>query len=626
MKTRWQDRFTRVDVAALLVFLAVWIYYVITARYGVIFADEGVYLTIAERIVHGERPLVDEWQVAQLSCLFFCLPYKIYVALKGSTTGIILCMRYLFVAFNAVVYWFVYSRLRAYKWQGLLASALLCICVPFGIFACNYYTMSVRLMMIVCLLLFSEKQSVPTLWIAGVLLSCAVLYEPGLAFLYFGYCILVLIRFVLRKKGKRFLEDFDFCLRTRTWLHLSLSVLVCAAAFLSWLFSRSGFRNVLASVPYQLFTDPEYDFSAHGSAWSVFFRKMAEAGELYGSVCWIGAIVIVALSIAYACGLFRKYRETVRKVLFVLACALWILGCVMTFRVAKADVADLFLIVYPAPLFWFGFVCFLLCEHKNKRFLFFWVVGLGLSLCVDFLSAIALSLGSPIGFISVFVFITDLVRELRAEYDERKQQNSGDADKKRAAYGKLALRVCAGLTGCCFALWSAFILFYLQNPSVTVHLISAVPLTRETVPCKDGPCRSLRYPAEYEKNYSDKLSDVDTIRSKKPKNLFICTLAPEMYLYAELPYATFSSYTFGKTRFLNRELLYWKQHPEKLPACIFIPFDRCSPSDGEKNAWLSWVRKSFDPLCTYTLETGKSGYILYVSHWNPLPEKALPTD
>ena len=203
MKTRWQARFTRVDVAALLVFLAVWIYYVITARYGVIFADEGVYLTIAERIVHGERPLVDEWQVAQLSCLFFCLPYKIYVALKDSTTGIILCMRYLFVAFNAVVYWFVYSRLRAYKWQGLLASALLCICVPFGIFACNYYTMSVRLMMLVCLLLFSEKQSVPTLWIAGVLLSSVLWYDIakrrgqyGLQKTY-GFCFACGVRGVL---------------------------------------------------------------------------------------------------------------------------------------------------------------------------------------------------------------------------------------------------------------------------------------------------------------------------------------------------------------------------------------------------------------------------------------------
>lgn len=617
MKTRLQHRLTRVDAAALLVFLAVWVYYIVMVRYGVCFADEGFYVTVAERFVHGERPLVDEWHISQLSCLFLCLPYRIYVALTGGTAGILLFMRYLFVAFNAPVYWFMYIRLRAYKWPALLATALFCAYVPFGIYACNYYTVPIRLLMIVCLLLFPEKQRPLSAWIAGILLSCAVLYQPGFALLYFGYTALVWIRFFRKKKNRPFADSCVFCLQTRTWAHMTLSVLLCAAVFTIWLLTRSGLRNLVESVPY-LLTDPEYDFSAQGSAWGVFFRKAAQVGRFYGSLCWIGALVTLALSTVYACSRFRAHRETTRKILFALACAVWIVSCVRMFRTSQAMTVDSYFSVYPAPLFWFGFVCFLLCEQKNKRLLPFWIIGPASSLCVDCISDVSLGIGLPIAYFAVFVSVFDLARELRADAAEQKnKKRSGGANRKKAPSSRIALRLCAGLTCLCFAVWSAFVLFYLENTSVTIHTICAVPLSSETVPCKDGPCRSIRYPEAYEKNYSDKLSDVDSIKSRRPKNLYILNIAPEMYLYAGLPYAVFSTYALGKTKFLDRQIRYWQLHPEKLPECIFVPFDEVTPSDGAAQRMQSRLHESFDPLCEYTTEEGKSGYILYISRWKP---------
>ena len=614
MKTRWYARLTRTDIAALLVFLAVWIYYIFMVRYGVSFADEGFYVAVAERFVRGERPLVDEWQVSQLSFLFLCLPYKIYVALTGGTNGIILFMRYLFLAFNAAVYWFVYLHLRERKWLTLIATVLFCGYVPFGIYACNYYTVPIRLLLVVCLLLFSENPRRTSLFAAGVLFACAVLYQPGFALLYPAFSVLVCVRFFARKKEKRFLEDYAFCLSGRTWKYLSLGVLLAAAVFCGWLLRRSGLRDILRSVPYLLLTDPEYDYTAGGSAWSVFFRKLADAAGLYGRLCWIAALIVIALSAAFACGLFRACRASVRKCLFVLACAVWVFSCVQTFRISAASTADWFFVVYPAPLFWFGFVCYLLCEHKNKRFFWFWIVGLASSLCVDVLSDITVAIGTPVAAVADLVFITDLVRELRAEYAAQKTR--GRADAKKTA--RIAVRVCAGLLCGCFAFWSAFVLLYLENPCVSAHTISAVPLGGGTVRCKDGPCRGLRYPPAYEKNYSDKLSDVDAIRRRQPENLYIYNIAPEMYLYAGLPYATYSAYALGKTSVLERHLLYWKLHPEKLPACVFVPFDRVEPSAAEKEGTLDKICAFFDPLCAYTVETGKSGYILYVSHWKPL--------
>ncbi len=267
------------------------------------------------------------------------------------------------------------------------------------------------------------------------------------------------------------------------------------------------------------------------------------------------------------------------------------------------------------PLFWFGFVCFLLCEKKNKRFLFFWIAGLASSLCIDCFSDAALSIGCQIAYISVFIFISDLVREMKADFAaQRVQKGFGTkARKKKAA--QIAVRICAGVTCGCFAVWSLFVLFFLENTSFTVHRISSVPLTTDTVPCRDGPCRSLRYPRAYEKNYRDKLADIDSIKAKNPKNLYICNIAPELYLYAALPCAAYSSYSLGRTKYLNRQILYWTLHPEKQPECIYVPHDKVDYSPASAEGLLSWIRESFDPICVYKLESGKSGYILYVCQW-----------
>ena len=113
---------------------------------------------------------------------------------------------------------------------------------------------------------------------------------------------------------------------------------------------------------------------------------------------------------------------------------------------------------------------------------------------------------------------------------------------------------------------------------------------------------------------------LDTIREKQPKNLYICGAAPELYLYAELPYATYSPITLQHALDLvDRHVQYWKLHPERLPACIYVPFDDAYNDGGsnedETAAILARIDEVFGPLCTYTSEMGQSGCILYVTQW-----------
>lgn len=95
MKNRLQNRFfknrfTRVDVAALLLFAAVWVYYIVTVRYGFCTPDESYSLNVAQRLAHGDRLLIDKWCPGQFFSIFLLLPYRAFLAINGSADGIIL--------------------------------------------------------------------------------------------------------------------------------------------------------------------------------------------------------------------------------------------------------------------------------------------------------------------------------------------------------------------------------------------------------------------------------------------------------------------------------------------------------------------------------------------------------
>lgn len=588
-------------------------------RYGFCSADESHYFATAQRFVLGDRPIVDEWGLQQIPCLFLCLPYKLFTALTGSSDGVVLFMRYLFLIFNAVFYWFMYIRLRAYKWIDLAATLLFSTYVPFLFFSCNYYTVPVRLLMVICLVLFAEKQSPASLLAAGILFSCSVLNQPSLALLYFGYSALVWMRFFRQKKGKHFLDKYSFCLNVRAWKHITVGVCVCAAIFLAWLFARGGLMNVLRSVPLWLFTDPEFDLSAGGNVRGLFVKKLSEAIDVYGPVCLVCAAVVVALSIAYACGRFSSRRKEIKKIIFCFACASWMLSCASSFRLLGGEMPYSAFSMYPAPLFWFGIVCFLLCEQKNNRFLLFSVVSLCSSLCIDLLSGNGLSLGSPIAYISDLVFFSDLIIEFRTEglskANDKAHKNLDPKPENRSA---LIIRWCKRLTCCCFAAWFASILFF-ENTAFPEYFSFGTPLFSLPYVCTEGPLRSLHVSQSIGEDYSRQLADIDTIKETQPKNLYVCGLAPTLYLYADLPFATYCAWSDRETPYLDRELLYWELHPERLPACIYIPSDHTYNDHGSAEGQLDWIHNAFDPLCEYTTEQGQGGYILYVSQWH-LPE------
>ena len=615
-KTLRNHRISSVDIAAILAFLALWIYFIIRIRYFFCFPDEFHYPAVAERFVFGDRPLVDEWHLIQLSCIFFVVPYRLYVSVTGGTAGIILFMRVLFLAVNAVFYWFMYLKLRAYKWTALIATLMFSLFIPGGMQSCNYYTMAVRMIMIICLILFSEKQTAVSLSAAGILLACAGIYQPLLFPLYLAYSVLVWVRYILKKRGSRFCSDFDFCLNLRAWKYITASACLCIGVCMVWLIARSGLRNILTVIPNLLFTDPEHDASSFGfENLKKTFGILGTAVNVFGYICVICGLLILVLSIAYSFGVFQKRRGQMKKILLYSSCAVWALSCVTPLFYARSPMD--YTGWFHVPLLSLGFVCYLLCEHKNKKCFVFWIVGLCVSICVNLIWTTDLSYGFSITYFADLVFFADLVREV---YSDRTQPAKKRPVKLRQLKKEKRIRALVRYSSIVICICSAL---YLIVSAVIVNTVipgayyfKATASTGSLL-MEKGPARNLYYPNSYGNEYNKKLSDIDSFKQKNPKNIFVFGLSPELYLYAQQPFAGACVWTLHTAADLKQHIRYWNMHPDNLPECIYIPVDSLFNAVNDPSEFLSWVRDSFDRLCTYSLEEGESGYILYVNGWNP---------
>ena len=148
---RIREKMKYYDVLSVVICAVVFVFFFVRVRYGINRVDESFYLTVAQRFARGERPLVDEWQLSQLSDLFLVPFYRLFVAVTGGTEGIILFMRQVFLIANLVFYWILYGKLRTYRIWGLMATAVVSFYIPWAMFTLNYYTMAPRLLTLICL-------------------------------------------------------------------------------------------------------------------------------------------------------------------------------------------------------------------------------------------------------------------------------------------------------------------------------------------------------------------------------------------------------------------------------------------------------------------------------------------
>lgn len=73
------------------------------------FADESFYPTVPLRLMNGDSLVSDEWQLTQFLSLFLYIPVRIYMAIKGSTEGIIVFLRFFYLVIHTAAAVGVYA-------------------------------------------------------------------------------------------------------------------------------------------------------------------------------------------------------------------------------------------------------------------------------------------------------------------------------------------------------------------------------------------------------------------------------------------------------------------------------------------------------------------------------------
>ena len=113
-------------------------------RFGIDVQDEAFHVGLPYRFALGDQPFVDELNIAQTAAILAYPFVKIYVTIVGSSTGLVLFLRALFVVLFAVTGWaaFELARTRLPFAPSLLIGSACVSFVPLGIPGLSYYTVS----------------------------------------------------------------------------------------------------------------------------------------------------------------------------------------------------------------------------------------------------------------------------------------------------------------------------------------------------------------------------------------------------------------------------------------------------------------------------------------------------
>ncbi|MBR5428626.1 MAG: hypothetical protein IK118_09785 [Clostridia bacterium] len=579
-KTKFRP--TKTDAAALAAFVLLAATLLIGAFYADLIPDEAYYYTIPKRLAEGDHLFLEVWQMSQLVGVLLILPYRLFVAVTGSTEGVILFMRLLFVAIDLAFFIYFYLKLRDRKIWGVLAALFFCADQPLGMLTLNYYNIGLIFPAAVGMILFLEKKdriSAPKLVGAGILFAFAVLNDPGLALVYALFTLAVLIREIGRKKGKDLFASFSFVIDRRVWLWLTGGVALTAAAFLIWFQATSGVQNVLANLD-GLRSDSEYQYSAIGN--ELLGRKFENAAEVFGVVN-----LIVSPLTAVAALICRKIKagKTVRSAVLILTLASFV-ACHavalarLTARYCTDPVAYVFFISYNTtgsiPLFFTSLSVCLLTRRQDKRMNAFLILSAIATVGVDYFSNIVLIYGSRLSYFPGLYYLGALFGELR------------DPEKTARSKADAPLRAAAAALACLAAVCTAAFVFmqrdhtFVDSPSdrllYTLKLEGTLDGTtgtgglRLTAPrrLERGPLKGLRQTEGFANEYDAYLNDLDTIAEMTDGPFFAAANIPYLYLYADRQAGSYSS-LFVDEDFPRRIILYWETFPEKQAPVVYFP-------------------------------------------------------
>lgn len=567
------------DIVAILCFIAAIIFFIWKAPYSFGFSDESLYISNAHRLIMGDSLFADDWHVSQLTGFFLYLPVKAYILIVGSTEGIVLFCRYLFVALQGAVSSVIYMRLRKYGFFSIIAALILFLHIPsFTLMSPGYYALGLTFVVLTGLLMATTKKvRKAPFYLVGLFFACAVLCNPVLAFVYVLYCVCVLIYETNKNKKHNPFEFSGISFTIKTWFWITLGVFTMAAIFIAFLLSRTSIGELIDNFP-MLLSDPEYTGSGAQNLFSIQ-KTVAE-------ILKINPYLFVLFSLLLTVIVIDKKRIARRKP-YIMA-ALFIFFAYMFSITLSFHFPNYGYWMFPLALL--GLLTYILSENKKKDiWIFLWVFGLLYTFCLDITSDmgfVVASQGLLISNLASMIFIKIFIEEIQSQ-NEYSKATKGTLSQKSDTISGCRNKLPSGILVCfltsallfqvcqeCYiALNFKFYPEYLKldaNSNVSIQKDSKEKLNYVL---QKGPEKGLKTTAAAAKIYNDILSDLSGIKEKGSGNVLIAGTHPWCYLYLDMPYASFSSRFQADKIEIEKQRLsnYFDLHPDKTPDYIYIP-------------------------------------------------------
>lgn len=542
-KYKWQDYIFIALIAGGIIF-AFW-----KCVFGFGGNDEAFYLTVPQRFNMGDALIKDEWHLSQLSG-FLLMPFVwLFTTITGSTEGIILAARVLYIIFHATVSIVIYSRIRKYGYVSVFASVLYFIYTPYDIMAMSYNTMGLDFVTLAGVIMgtASYKKKLPLI-VSGVAFAAAVLCCPYLAVAYILYGICVLIHTFIRNKETKFILKSEL-FAGKTFLFFSIGIFALAAVFLVFALTRVSIKEIFNYLPY-LMTDPEHPQIALGARFGMYFKSIYNCHSHFKIALFSYLVMIVVMII-------DRKRKSHRSIYLIVTTAIVIFCYVLLLPQLTYSTYNAIMF----PLIFIGITSYILCENKPKPlFASLFVQGIIYSFAICFSSNqyfYVISMVITASNIASYVFLAQLLREMKTTQDNIEYA----VWVKRGSF-----------------LFVAFMIFLQGAFQITVkaeHCFWESGNTSNlTAQIKNGPAKGIYTNVNNCNTYEQIYSDLQYYKNKQEDKILFLTSKTWCYLAVDFPYGTLSAWISGeKPSSVERLKTYYRVNYEEIPKYIYIPKD-----------------------------------------------------
>ena len=548
------SRNTLIHFLFLILFAFALLFNIWRAPFGYFTRDESLYLAIPYRMLQGDVLLLHEWHLSQTSAFLLLPLVKLYLSVFGSTDGIALFFRYVYIFFHSLVALYIYVRTSKLRAPGSRIAALIAAVVYelycyHAIIALSYNSMGIGLM-IVAVLTAAGCRRPWEMGLAGFALAGAVLCSPYLVSLYLLYSAAVFV-----PKLRPSSPEAEIAFSRRAWLLASAACLLSALAFLSPVL-LSGQASLVPVTIRQILNDTQHPK-----------RSLPQLAARYVSSFYRynghGRLVLYGGGVLSAVILLDR-RRSVRRPLYLAAAVVFAVFFSLTYL----------LMYYHDEGFVFGFIligffAWLTAEKRNRPlFAMIYVPALLYSFCTYSSSNLelicimsAMTVALPAAALFTVSAVLDMLRESRA----------------CGTVGRWLNRCSCALIALCML----YLAWGVVNERMKDVFFDSPPTELSAV-FQEGSSRGLKSTPERVADYDSTWRALAPLREIGDGNVLYLTTESRLYLEDPKGCSSFSMWFWtGDPVEYNAQRLktYWSLFPWKAPDYIYLDEEQCGSEE-----------------------------------------------